>query len=184
MHADEDTFQQIYRDNYTKVLSFLYNLTADWSLSEDLAQETFLRAYKTIESVKSELSLSAWLIKVGYNIFLDFVRKKSSGEVAVDTVKIQNVLTVEDTLTIEVDKRIMSDCVQSKFLLVPENYRAALYLDAQGFNNQDIASILNCTLANVKIRLHRGRKKMKEVLSKDCTFYYDERSVLCCSPKH
>jgi len=183
MDAEKDAFLKAYKDNYAKVLAYLYILTADQSLAEDLAQETFLRAYKAIGDVKDELCLTAWLIKVGHNIFLDHVRKKSSKEVAVDNAELQNVLRVEGTLAAQVEKRIMSECIQSKLLLVPENYRAVLYLDSQGYSNQDIAGILNCSLANVKIRLHRGRQKLKEILGNACSFYYDERNVMCCSPK-
>jgi RNA polymerase sigma-70 factor, ECF subfamily len=77
----------------------------------------------------------------------------------------------------------MSKCVQKKINLMPENYRPPLFLDMQGYSNQEIASILNCTLENVKIRLHRARRKMKEILGNDCNFYYDERNVLCCESK-
>lgn len=72
----------------------------------------------------------------------------------------------------------MSECVQSKVLQLPENYRAPLFLDLQGYSNQEIANILNCSLDNAKIKLHRARQKMKEILGSACNFYYDERNVL------
>ncbi len=58
-----------------------------------------------------------------------------------------------------IEQKIMSECVQEKINLLPENYRPALFLDMQGYSNQEIANILNCTLENTKIRLHRAKKR-------------------------
>lgn len=57
----------------------------------------------------------------------------------------------------------MSKCVQDKIILLPENYRIPYILDIQGYSNSEIASILNCTLENTKIRLHRARRKIKKL---------------------
>lgn len=73
----------------------------------------------------------------------------------------------------------MSECVQNKLLLLPENYRITLLLDIQGYSNREKAELLGYTLENAKIRLHRARQKMKVILGRDCNLYYDERNVLC-----
>lgn len=67
--------------------------------------------------------------------------------------------------------------------LLPE-YRSVIVLkDVEGFKNREIAEILQCSLATVKIRLHRGRAMLRESLVSGCTFFCDERSVLVCEPK-
>jgi RNA polymerase sigma-70 factor (ECF subfamily) len=67
--------------------------------------------------------------------------------------------------------------------LLPE-YRAVIVLkDVDGFKNREIAEILECSLATVKIRLHRGRAMLRESLVSGCTFSRDARSVLVCEPK-
>lgn len=71
-------FDQIYKDNYTKVFTFIYNITTDWSLTEDITQEAFLKAYKNIDSFRQESKISVWLNKIAYNLLLDYKRKKSS----------------------------------------------------------------------------------------------------------
>jgi RNA polymerase sigma-70 factor (ECF subfamily) len=50
------------------------------------------------------------------------------------------------------------------------------------FTHQEIADILGLSVENVKVRAHRGRKKMKDILKEKCTFEVDERNVLICEP--
>lgn len=90
---------------------------------------------------------------------------------------------VEIDIAQGIEQKTMSECVQRKILSLPEIYSTPLFLDMQGYSDQEIAAILNCTLQNAKIRLHRGRKKIEEVLSNDCSLYYDERNILCCVHK-
>jgi RNA polymerase sigma-70 factor (ECF subfamily) len=78
----------------------------------------------------------------------------------------------------------MGECVQNQINLLPESLRAVLVLfDIMEFNHQEIADILGITVKNVKVRLHRARKKIKPILEEKCTFETDERNVLVCSPK-
>ena len=78
----------------------------------------------------------------------------------------------------------MSVCVQNQMLLLPENYRTVIWLfDVSGFTLKEIADILELSVENVKVRLHRARNKFKSILSQKCSFEKDERNVLVCDPK-
>jgi RNA polymerase sigma-70 factor (ECF subfamily) len=62
-------------------------------------------------------------------------------------------------------------------------YRAVLVLhDRQGLKNREIAEVLDCSLSTVKIRLHRGRNKLRTALKAGCDFVHDERNVFVCEP--
>lgn len=173
-------FEKIYRENYAGVFGFIYNITNDRALTEDITQEAFVKAYNSLDSFRHEAKISVWLNKIAYNLFLDLKRKKSSQSLSINDELLTTTLAdMKKSLSKEVEQKIMSDCVRSKILLIPENYCAPLFLDMHGYSNQEIANILGCTLENAKIRLHRARKKMKEILGSDCSFYYDERNVLC-----
>ncbi len=180
MKVSNVSFDQIYKDNYVKVFTFIYNITNDLALTEDITQDAFIKAYNNIDSFRNETKISVWLTKIAYNLFIDYKRKKSSQWLSIDDeFMTTKFIDMKKSLSKEVEQKIMSECVQTKMLLIPENYRAPLFLDIHGYNNQEIANILGCSLENAKIRLHRARKKMKELLDKDCSFYYDERNVFC-----
>lgn len=175
-----ECFESIYSDNYSKVLSFLFSITKDRHLSEDLTQETFIRAHKNLSSFRYETKISVWLNKIAYNIFVDFRRKRSSSEQTIeDQLLMEKLIDLKKDLPKEVEQRIMSECVEGKLFQLSRNYRGPLFLDSHGYSNEEIAKILNCTLPNTKIRLHRARKKMKDILDRECSFYRDERNVLC-----
>jgi RNA polymerase sigma-70 factor (ECF subfamily) len=83
----------------------------------------------------------------------------------------------------ELEKRQMGECVQNYIHLLPEPLRVVLILfDTMDFNQQEIADTLGVTIENVKVRLHRARKKLKAILEKRCVFERDERNVLVCTP--
>lgn len=180
----KETFVQIYANNYTAVYSFIYSTTFDKALTEDITQEAFIRAYNHMDSFRCESKISVWLCQIAYNLLIDHKRKKSSFLLSIDDEIFNSKLTdMKNNISKDVEQKIMSECVRGKINLLPENYRASMFLDMQGYSNQEIANILSCTLENAKIRLHRARRRMKEILGNDCNFYYDERNVLCCESK-
>jgi RNA polymerase sigma-70 factor (ECF subfamily) len=83
-----------------------------------------------------------------------------------------------------VEQREMSSCVQDYLETLPDDYRAVILLhDLEGLTNPEIATMLGCSLATAKIRLHRARKKLKEALDNACRFIRDERDVFVCERK-
>ena len=77
----------------------------------------------------------------------------------------------------------MSKCVQGVVNLLPESLRSVVILfDMGDLSHREIAEILDTSVENVKVRLHRGRKKLKVLLEERCTFEIDERNALICEP--
>jgi RNA polymerase sigma-70 factor (ECF subfamily) len=173
-------FEKVYRENYARVFGFIYSIAGDRNITEDITQETFIKAYKSFETFRQESKIIVWLNKIAYHLLIDQKRKPGNRILSIEDQSLTGSLAdIKKNLLLEVEQKIMSECVQSKVLQMPENYRAPLFLDLQGYNNNEIADILDCSLDNAKIRLYRARKKMKEILGSECSFYYDERNVLC-----
>jgi hypothetical protein len=73
--------------------------------------------------------------------------------------------------------------LHDQYYLLPETQRSIIILaDIMEFSHQEIAGILKLPVENLKVKLHRARKKFKTILEKECTFEVDERSVLVCEP--
>ncbi len=84
----------------------------------------------------------------------------------------------------EVVKSEMNECIHGKIDRLPENYRTVVILsELQGLKDKEIAEILQCSVENVRIRLHRARKRLRQILESDCTFDRDEESNLQCDKK-
>jgi RNA polymerase sigma-70 factor (ECF subfamily) len=78
----------------------------------------------------------------------------------------------------------MIECIRGYINQLPEDYRVVLLLsEEEAFKNREIAEILNISLDNVKIRLHRAKEKLKKLLKGNCEFYLDERSEVACDRK-
>ncbi len=78
----------------------------------------------------------------------------------------------------------MSVCGQRYRNDLPDGYRAVILLhDLNGQTDPEIAAALDVSLANVKVRLHRARQKLRAALGAGCTFSHDECNVLVCEPR-
>jgi len=179
----EKGFNDIYLDNYSRVFSFIYSLTQDRQLSEDITQEAFINVYKHLNSFRGESKIHVWINKIAYNIFIDIKRKRVIDEITSNDEIINQIENLHASLIDPLEQKIMSECVRDKLNDLPENYRSALYLEMEGYSHKEIAEILSCTINNIKVRIHRGKNKLKLILNGACSFYKDERDVLCCLPK-
>ena len=96
---------------------------------------------------------------------------------------LEDVFVQEELVQKDLEQREMGQCVQNQIDLLPQSLRAVLFLfDLMELNHQEIADTLGITIENVKVRLHRARKKLKTILKEKCTFEKDERNVLVCNP--
>ncbi len=185
-------FDQVYAGNHDAILRYLQRITGDLELAEDLAQETFSRVARGLDRFKGESKLTTWLYRIATNTFLDHRRrlKTRATEIPVMDLDILPAPVSElggpipklpDQL---LDDSEMGRCVREFVDSLPPEHRAVIVLhDLEGFKNPEIAEILGCSLAATKIRVHRARQKLREVLGENCEFYRSEEDVLRCGRK-
>jgi RNA polymerase sigma-70 factor (ECF subfamily) len=96
----------------------------------------------------------------------------------------EGLINLQETpLQKKMEQGEMSQCVQDQLNLLPESLRSVLiFSDVTEFSQQEIADILGLTVENVKVRLHRARKRFNAILVEKCTFELDERNILICDP--
>jgi len=172
-------------EQYQSVVGRFINMTVKnrW-VSDDLTQETFIRAYKRLDSLEDMSKIKSWLLRIAYNLCLDYFKTASKNNVdsldSITEVFSSNILPMGKQL----ERDEMSQCVQEKMLLLPQSYRTILCLfDIAGLTHSEIAEVLELNVGNVKVRLHRARMKMKEIFEEHCNLGIDERAVLICTPK-
>lgn len=182
-------FWDIYDQYYARVRKFIQTLVKDEWVADDLIQETFLRIQEKMENLRDPSKLSSWIFRIAYNLCQDHFRqlkisRKEEGieEGGMEDLK-EALIQKGPDIQKELEQRQMGECVQNQINLLPESLRTVLLLfDILEFSHQEISDILGITVKNVKVRLHRARKKLKAILEEKCTFEKDERNVLICTP--
>jgi RNA polymerase sigma-70 factor, ECF subfamily len=177
----ENELSEIYARHYSRVRSFIRTVVKDEFASDDLAQETFLRAHQSMGGFNEQSSMAPWLMKIAYNLCLDHFRRTKKKVVPLE----DEAVPCDNPRTEQImECRQMSACVQRQILLLPEGQQAVIHLyDVVGLTQKEIAEVLEISPENVKVRLHRGRKRLKEILQQNCTFELDDRSVFVCLPR-
>ena len=177
-------FWKIYDQYYNAVRKFILAYTKDEWVADDLIQETFIKVQKNLKSVKDPAKLSSWVFRIAYNHCHDHYRQSKRASQNQRDIQQEIVSFKEAVVQKELEPQQMGECVQDKMDLLPPDYRSVLILsDIMAFSHKEIAEILEISVSNVKVRIHRARKKFRTILEEHCSFEVDERNVLVCDPK-
>lgn len=176
-------FWKIYDQYHNPVRKFILAYVKDEWVADDLIQETFIRVQKNLNSVKDLSKTSSWIFRIAYNLCHDHFRQSKKASLHQRNIQQEIVTFKEAVVQKELEQHQMGECVQDKMDLLPPDYRTVLILsDVMAFNQKEIAEILDISVSNVKVRVHRARKKFRAILEEHCSFEVDERSVLVCDP--
>lgn len=176
-------FWEIYDEYHPRVRKFVLAVVRDEWAADDLIQESFVKVQANLGSLRDPSKISSWIFRIAYNVCQDHLRKQKTSPIGEKSDPFKLEILQEASIQQEIEQRQMGECVQQQMDLVPEPLRTVIVLfDIMEFSHQEIAEILGVTVENVKVRLHRARKKMKSILEKNCTFSRDERNVLVCEP--
>jgi RNA polymerase sigma-70 factor (ECF subfamily) len=181
---DQMDFWKIYDQYYGPVRKFILAYVRDEWVADDLIQETFVRIQKNLKGVRDHSKISSWIFRIAHNLCHDHFRQSKRSTLNQRKIQKEIVTLREAVVQKELEQQQMGECVQDKMDLLPPDYRMVLILsDIMAFNQKEIAEILDISVSNVKVRIHRARNKMRAILEEHCTFEVDERNVLVCDPK-
>lgn len=169
-----------------RICRYITSMIHDSDEAEDLTQETFLRAFQQRDSLRNREAAIGWLYRIATNVCLDRLRQRARRAPLESETDLEEIPQDSDTPSLErtIEQNEMSACVQRYLVDLPDDYRAVVLLqDVHGLTGPEMADLLGASLATVKIRLHRARKKLRAALEAGCTFSHDERDVLVCEPK-
>jgi len=194
MASEDFDFQQIHETYRPKITRYLAGLAGD-NEAEDLCQEVFSKIHKGLPDYRAEARLSTWIYRIATNTYLDRVRSRSFKQQQKESLSPADEIDSFETDGQPIDngkpiiehqaiRSEMIQCIRGFINQLPEQYRVVLLLsEEEGFKNREIADILQISLANVKIRLHRAKALLKESLKNNCDFYLDDQSEIACDRK-
>jgi len=166
-------FDQEFYPQADALLSFAYGLTRNEADANDLVQETYLKAFRFIDSYLEGTNAKAWLFRILKNAFINNYRKKSKRPTQVDFEDLVNIHREEDTalnsyvdLREDIYERIIGDEVTIALGNLSVDYRTVLLLcDIEGFTYEEISKIIDIPIGTVRSRLFRARNLLKKELS-------------------
>jgi RNA polymerase sigma factor (sigma-70 family) len=154
--------------------TFAFHLTYNEEDARDLVQDTFLKAYKSIDSYVEGTNSKAWLFKILKNAYINEYRKKSKRPTEVDFEDFLAYLEKDDLTNqgaqdfrMDVFKNQMGDEVTIAINSLPMDFKTVILLcDIEEFTYEEISKITDIPIGTVRSRLHRGRKMLREKLMK------------------
>jgi RNA polymerase sigma factor (sigma-70 family) len=169
----ESIFNQEFMPHINSMYNFAYRLTLDSDDSKDLLQDTYLKAFRFIDSFQKGTNAKAWLFRILKNSFINDYRKKSKEPSKVDYQEVESYYNSEDVdrqitpdLRVEALQDMIGDEISIALNSLDVDFRTVIILcDLEGFKYEEMAKILDIPIGTVRSRLHRARNLLKEKLS-------------------
>ncbi len=168
--GDAEAFERIYRLHSRRVYSLCLRMVSNPAEAEDLTQEAFLQLFRKIATFRGESAFSTWLHRLAVNVVLMKLRRKSLPETSLEEMTEPDEETgtpgreigAPDTLlTGSIDRVNLQRCMEQ----LPPGYKQVFVLhDIQGYEHNEIAEIMECSIGNSKSQLHKARMRLRELL--------------------
>lgn len=164
-YTEEHTRERVFRvelfPHYNAIYSFAYRLAnGDAVKAGDLVQETYEKAWRSIDRYESETNSRAWLFRICHNAFINEWRKVRNMPVKLDLDAAGRIQSDN-----EPNYAQMGDEVMSAINTLPNQQRIVLLLDLEDFSYEEMATVLKIRIGTVRSRLHRARKALFVCLS-------------------
>ena len=177
--GDGDAFETLVREHQTRVYNLALRMTGSEEDAQDIAQETFLKAWRTMGKYRGECSLGSWLYRIASNLSIDLLRKNKRQQrekiVSLEdngedgrTLELPDLREEPQTiLEREENRRAVWACLEK----LPEEQRLILVLrDVNGLSYEEIGASMGLEMGTVKSRIFRAREKLANLLLDRGTF--------------
>jgi RNA polymerase sigma-70 factor, ECF subfamily len=171
--GDAAAFEHLYQIHGRRVYALCLRMVGNPSDAEDLMQEAFLQLFRKIGTFRGESAFSTWLHRMTVNVVLMRLRKKTLPAASLEETTEPDEETGGPRKDIGAPDLRLSGAVDRVNLersigKLPPGYRTVFVLhDVQGFEHNEIAGIMGCSVGNSKSQLHKARTRLRELLQED-----------------
>lgn len=168
--GDSDAFATLFHAHKARIYSVCLRMTNNAAEAEDLTQDAFLQVFRKIATFRGDSAFSTWLHRIAVNTVLMHFRKKSLCQVSLDEpysnsdgAKIRREYGTRDNrLAGCVDRVALASAIKE----LPHGYRTIFLLhEVEGYEHQEIAEMLGCSVGNSKSQLHKAKLRIRELLA-------------------
>jgi RNA polymerase sigma-70 factor, ECF subfamily len=171
--GDVEAFEQLIEGCQKKVFNIALRMIGNYEDASELAQEVFIKIFKSIKNFREDSLFSTWVYKVTTNICIDELRRRKNRKViSLDEEIItqdgsisRQVEDLSPTPQMQVEKKELKKIVNEAIKELSEEHRAMIIMrEIQGFSYEEIAQILKCPEGTVKSRINRARNQLRQIL--------------------
>ena len=168
--GDLDSFNQLVLRWERPIYALAYRVIGREEDARDVAQETFLRAFRALSGFKGQAKFSSWLYRITLNLCRDWIRRQRRTPVAqapegIDLVELAAATGDSESIEDLVSRKELGRAVAKTMAMLPEEQRTAIILkEYHGLTFQEIADLLGCPLSTVKTRLYQGLSVVRRQL--------------------
>ena len=149
-----------------KIRAFLVRLCKNYDLADDIAQDTFLNAFRKLSNYKGDGSFQGWLFRIAYNNFLQHKRSANRRSKVTEEYAKQYLLIADNYESISAEQ---IDLEKAMATLNRNEVAAITLCHSYGFSHQEVASILKTPLGTIKTNINRGKSKLRKMLYNSTT---------------
>lgn len=170
--GDGGAFSRLYELHKRRVYSLCLRMTANSAEAEDLTQEVFMQLFRKLHTFRGESAFSTWLHRLAVNAVLMHLRKKGLVAVSLEETTEgeegespkKEVGGPDNLLAGSIDRVNLQRAIQR----LPPGYKTVFVLhDIEGYEHNEIAEIMGCSVGNSKSQLHKARMKLREYLQEE-----------------
>ena len=169
--GDYEAFNLLVLKYQSRIISLAHKFVKDIHLAEDIAQESFIKVHKSLNSFREESAFFTWLYRVAVNTAKNYLSSKQrKKEMSISEIVDPDGHNIFDKLTADSPEDILTannlrDVIFKSFSALPEEIRTALSLrEFEGLSYEEIAKILDCPIGTVRSRIFRGREQIQELI--------------------
>jgi len=159
-----EEYNKSVKSYYNNLYRFLTKFIWDKQMVKDIIQDCYLKLWERKKNIDDK-KIKSWLFTTAHNAMIDYVKKKQ-----------KNIITYQETLIeipIQPETKELKEIIDKALLLLPEIQRSIILLrDLEGYDYNEIGTILSLSESQVKVYLFRARKSLKDKL-KDMRFVYE-----------
>ncbi|MCM0649159.1 RNA polymerase sigma factor [Clostridium swellfunianum] len=161
--------EELYEKYKPPIYTYLYYQTGNREAAEELCQEVFLRAFKSLTSYRGDCSVKTWLYTIARNLHATWYKREVKYEMlTLDNIGEAEFISDKASPEETVEKREKREQVRNILNLLKEEYRSVLILcDIMEFSYGEIASLMGWNLSKVKITIYRARIQFKTLFESE-----------------
>lgn len=160
LEGTPDAFEALIREHQRMIYALCYRMTGSLAEAEDLAQETFIQAYRHLAEFRAESRFSSWLYRIALNLCLNWQKSTQRRE------RLLRDWSEQETTLSQTEAGLTREVQEAMLKLHPKQRAAIVLTIYDGLTHAEAARVLHCSETTVSWRLFAARRKLKAILKK------------------